>query len=246
MQELAVEVVERSGHVRLGDLREPHEHQTGRGAGRHARVQLHTRLGRHAAGLPAHGLDRLVEKRPDRLLGSERLPDEVLCARERAVIAPYRLHPQARRQRDAASARSLHRQTLDGQARHGLGVVVEYSQRPRRRLHARHGKQRSLLQDAGQAIAQRPAREVRDAVPVGLGSADSTRRRARLGQGELAAGPVGLQARGTKPSIEAVEQDPVLAHRPAGLHVQGPGQLRIGNRRCQHELAYRGRHRPAV
>jgi len=187
VQELAVDVGEGAGQVRLDDRVQAREQRLGGGAGGLARVQLDVELGARAGRQDAGGGDRLVGQRLGGLRQAERAAEHALDALEVLVVAAHGHRAHARPQ---ALGRLL------VQPHDGLLVLVEHREPAAARRDPRQRRQRAHLDQRGEPRVQR-RREVLGEQPL--------RRVRGLGGRRLGAGRA-LEQR--EPAVAVAQRQP--------------------------------------
>ena len=203
----------------------------------------------HAAEAPADRHDRLVEHRALRGLEPEPVAQHAQRAREVVVVAEHRLDRQPRGERDVRGA-VQRLGALDHQPHHRLGVAVDHRQRQQAAAQAHDRQQRAHLEHVLEPPPHRAVRQLVDQMALRGRDLDAPRRRAGLVERERPAAapgrPLGPQAGGAQAAVEAVEHEPILHVRAAGLEPEALGEQRdrglAVERRRQQQLDRRRRH----
>ena len=249
VEELGVEVGDRARDVGLGDRGELGEHVGGGRIGARAGGERDLRLRRHPAEAPAGRDDRLVEHRVLRGLEPEPLAQHPQRPLEVAVVAEHRLDRQPRRQRDVLRAGDR-LAPLDHEPHHRLAVAVDHRQGQHAAAQAHHRQQRAHLEHLREPPPHRAVGQLARQVSLRRRHLDLAPRRAGLVDREHpAAAPrraFGSQPGGAQAAVEAVEHEPILGARAAGLEREALGEQRDRGvpveLRRQQQLDRRGRH----
>ncbi len=245
VEELGVEVIERPGHVRLGDIGKPREHHPGRLVGGGPAGELRAGPRGEARGPHTGDRRRFVEQR-HRGGGEAELPGQLIPdPLERLVVTEHGAHPEARREPAAAGSVADDLGLLELQAHHGLGVVVQHRQRARPAANAHERQQRTRAKHRAEPVAHLAGRQLRGQVAGRTGDLGSPRRGPRFTQRERPrglgpGGALGGEAGRPQATVERVEQHPVEPPRPAHLDREPVGEQRDEGgtvQRCrQHKL----------